>query len=202
MDGLREFTRSVKNEVKGAVKESKTWVKTNVVAPVQEMLGLREGARRRKGQVEEFFNDIGGDGDLHSLSQLLADNLAQRSSVEIVDINSDRKNTRRRHTAHAGPRSSLTPDKQHGSWFKRMAQKTTPIFARCTNKDAVEDDDTYGDSGALPAADMRYLLSLVLYLLLTCCTCFSLETSSSGSIDYDPEHKLRPQTGVSCNGYT
>ena len=82
MDALR----TVKNDVKGVAKATKTWVKANVVAPVQDLLGLSEGARRRKGQVEEFFNDIGGDGDLHSLSQLLADNLAQRSNVDIVDI--------------------------------------------------------------------------------------------------------------------
>jgi hypothetical protein len=139
--------RTVKNDVKGVAKATKTWVKTNVVAPVQDLLGLNEGARRRKGQVEQFFNDIGGDGDLHSLSQLLADNLEQRSNVDIVDINSDlnaRRQTAARGPQAAGPRAAALTEKPD-SWIKRMAQRN-PILARCTNKEAVEDDDTFADS--------------------------------------------------------
>ena len=142
-----ETLRTVKNDVKGVAKATKTWVKTNVVAPVQDLLGLNEGARRRKGQVEQFFNDIGGDGDLHSLSQLLADNLEQRSNVDIVDINSElnaRRKTAARGPQAAGPRAAALADKSD-SWIKRMAQRN-PILARCTNKEAVEDDDTFADS--------------------------------------------------------
>ena len=149
MDGLRESLRTVKKDVKGVAQASKTWVKSNVVEPVQDLLGLGEGAKRRKGQVEEFFNDLGEGDDLHSLSQLLADNLAERSSVDIVDINAEagkHRRTARGPRAYAGPRASTrTPGEKQDSWIKRMAKKS-PIFARCTNKEAVDDDDTFGDS--------------------------------------------------------
>ena len=139
MDGLRESLRSVKNDVKGVAKAGKTWVKDNVAAPVLGLLGLSEGAKRRKGQVEEFFNDIQGD-DLHSLSQLLENNLcAERSNVDIVDINSE-LNARRRSASgprdHPGPRT-VAPEDKPDSWIKRMAKKNS-IFARCTNKEVRE----------------------------------------------------------------
>ena len=47
MDGLRESLRTVKKDVKGVAQASKTWVKSNVVEPVQDLLGLGEGAKRR-----------------------------------------------------------------------------------------------------------------------------------------------------------
>ena len=42
--------------VAGVAKASKTWVKANVVQPVQELLGLSEGARRRKGRIAAIIH--------------------------------------------------------------------------------------------------------------------------------------------------
>ena len=154
--------------VAGVAKASKTWVKANVVQPVQELLGLSEGARRRKGQVEEFMNGIGGDTDLHSLSQLLQANLEGNlsepsHSVEIVDINS-KLNTRRKSAsgprAHPGPRAksiSPTTDPPRGSsWLKKQQSKAKSMFARCTNREAVDDDDTFRDSDSSDNCDITH----------------------------------------------
>ena len=135
---VKDAANSVKNEVKDAAKKTKNFVKTHVVEPILEFSGLLEGAKRRKGQVEEFFNDIGGDSEnLHSLSQLLADNLyCERSdSVHIVDISSKRKLNGRSAsgpTAFAEPRAS-TPTERLTDKLKKVAGNS--IFARCANRE-------------------------------------------------------------------
>lgn len=68
----REWWRNAKDNVKESWRAGKGWVKENVVEPVLGYIGLQEGAGRRKGQVEEFMQGLGEQGDLRSLSVMVA----------------------------------------------------------------------------------------------------------------------------------
>ena len=79
MADVKEIWRGIKKNFKDSVGH----IKENIVDPVAGLFAVQEGAKQRKGMVEDFMHGFNEDDDLSSLSAIM---MAQNSRVDIVNI--------------------------------------------------------------------------------------------------------------------
>eukprot|EP00281_Chroomonas_sp_CCMP1168_P000984 CAMPEP_0206259292 /NCGR_PEP_ID=MMETSP0047_2-20121206/26402_1 /ASSEMBLY_ACC=CAM_ASM_000192 /TAXON_ID=195065 /ORGANISM="Chroomonas mesostigmatica_cf, Strain CCMP1168" /LENGTH=135 /DNA_ID=CAMNT_0053686147 /DNA_START=179 /DNA_END=583 /DNA_ORIENTATION=- len=131
---IKDLWEDVKDDWKEGWTSGRGWLKEHLVQPVIGMLGLEEGATKRKDMVEDFMSTYGqGDErDLNSLSAMIA----RTSRVDIVDISGGKGKKK----GKKGKKAATRTEDNDRSWVKTIAG---PLLARCGNKEAVEDEDTY-----------------------------------------------------------